>query len=125
MATKCRAINQAGKPCGAEPLPSGFCRWHDPALADRRREWSAKGGKGRSNKARAKARMPEPMSLADLRAVLSATIGGVLSREVEPGVGNCVANLARAMRDVTEASEIEERLAELEAAAGLRAKETA
>ena len=38
MPSGCQAINQAGKPCGAEALPTGFCRWHDPALAEQRRQ---------------------------------------------------------------------------------------
>jgi len=117
MATKCRATNQAGQPCGAEPYRDGWCRWHHPELGEQRREWSARGGRGKSNAARAAKRMPDAMTLADLRSVLSATIGAVVAGRIEPGVANAAANLGRAMIAATEASELERRLGELEAAA--------
>ena len=43
----------------------------------------------------------------------------VLAGKIEPGVGNAVANLARAAVAVREATELEARLAELEARAGV------
>ena len=119
---QCQAITKGGKRCGGTPVPGDvLCPWHAPAWAERRRQWSQRGGTNRSNRARARKGLPDPMGLNELRSVLSVTVRGVLAGKVEPGVGNCVANLARALKDVTEAAALEdfgERLAELERVAG-------
>ena len=121
---KCAATNAAGSPCSAQPVrPDGFCYWHAPAVAAERAAARRKGGANRSNTARAKRQLPAGVLTADeLRGLVGLTIRGVLTNRIEPGVGNSVANLARAYLAVTEATEHEERLAALEAAAGLGGK---
>ena len=120
MATKCGSTNQAGQPCGAVPYRDGWCRWHHPDLAEQRRAWSAKGGASRSNRARAAKALPaQAMSLEEVRGALSVALKGVLGGRLEPGVANAVAALGRALVTVTEASDLEKRIGELEAAAGI------
>ncbi len=116
---RCQAITKSGSPCGATPVPGGsLCAWHAPAWAEKRRQWSAKGGTGRSNAQRAKKRLPaETLSLTEVQAFLSFTLKATLAGKVEPGVANAVANVARTMTTVAQAGEIEERIAGLEAAA--------
>jgi hypothetical protein len=109
MATRCVGTNKSGKPCSAKPLPgSELCPWHDPAWAERRKEWSVRGGHGKSNRARAAKQLPAGVLSNDqLRGVLGVTIAKVLSGAVEPGVGSSVASLARAYVAVTEAGAVE------------------
>ena len=127
MPDRCEAVAKNGKPCSATPAPGlTRCAWHAPEWAERRREWSVRGGKGRSNAARAKRQLPAGILTADeLRGLVGLTIRGVLANKVEPGVGNSVANLARAYVAVTEATEHEERLAELERLAAVQGGRTA
>ena len=109
MAERCVGTNKAGQPCSAKPLPdSDRCPWHDPAWAERRWEWSIRGGHGKSNRSRAKKQLPAGvLSTDELRGVLGITIAKVLKGDVEPGVGSAVASLARAYVAVTEAGAVE------------------
>lgn len=96
-----------------EPLP-----WHDPSWEERRRQWSIRGGHGKSNAVRAKKRLPAGvLTLEELRGVVGLTIADVRAGRVEPGVGTSVAALTRAYVAVTEASvadDLSRRLDELE-----------
>ncbi len=120
-AERCQAITKSGSPCGATPVPGDtLCAWHSPAWAEKRRQWSKKGGAARSNRARAAKRLPaESLTLAEVQGLLSVALKGVLAGRIEPGVANAVANVARTMTTVAEAGELEERIRELEEAAGL------
>lgn len=109
MAERCVGTNKSGEPCAAKPLPgSNRCPWHDPAWEERRKAWSVRGGKGKSNEARARKQLPAGVLSNDqLRGVLGLTIAKVLNGAVEPGVGSSVASLARAYVMVTEAGAVE------------------
>jgi len=109
MVRRCKATTTAGSPCSAQPVRAdGYCWWHSPALTNERDEARRRGGAARSNKARAKKRLPAGvLSNDDLRGVLGLTIAKVLQGTVEPGVGSSVASLARAYVLVTEAGAVE------------------
>src|SRR5688500_15529235 len=92
-----------------------WCPWHHPDRAEQRRAWSAKGGRARSNAARARKALPDgALSASDLNGLLGTTLKGVLVGKIEPNVGNCVASLARAIRDVAGWADLDDRLAALE-----------
>src|SRR5687768_3006617 len=119
QAARCRATTKGGKPCGGTPVPGEpLCPWHSPSWAERRRQWSAKGGKGKSNASRARRQLPaEPMGTEELHAWLGVVFKRVIAGTTEPGVANAAANVARAMVAVAEAGAVEElqrRLGELE-----------
>lgn len=118
---RCRGTTKDGKPCAAKPRPgTARCPWHSDDLADRRREWSRRGGVNSSNKARARKHLPDgTMSAPELGGLLGLVLKGVIAGKIEPGVGNAAANIARAMNDVIKTADIEERLRDLEEAAGL------
>ncbi len=123
MPERCEAVAKNGKPCSATPVPGlGRCAWHAPEWAEQRREWSRRGGKGKSNAARMRRQLPEAMTPGEIQSLLGAVLKGVVAGRVEPGVGNAAANLGRAIVAVREATEYEERLAALEAAAGIAGK---
>jgi len=117
MPARCPAVNQDGSPCAARPSASGWCPWHDPALAEQRRENAIKGGRGRSSQARArKALKGGAGDLAGVQATLLAAIGKVEAGALDPGPANAMANLARAVVAVSGAADFDRRLAELERA---------
>ncbi len=126
MAATCQAIARSGRPCSSPPLAgSSWCWIHDPAAGEARREASRKGGHARSNQARARKRIPDAMGTDELNGYLSLLFKGVIGGRIEPKVGTAAATIARAMLEVRSASEIEDRLAELEKAAGLDGRKTA
>ncbi len=118
---RCVAVTRNGSPCEAKPRPgSDYCPWHDEGLATRRSEWSRRGGIGRSNKQRAAKQLPEEiLTPAVLQGLLGRTLRDVIAGRVEPGVANAAANLGRAIVAVRQATELEQRLTELEERAGI------
>jgi hypothetical protein len=122
-AAKCSAIARSGNRCSSSVLPgSAFCFVHDPNAAEARRDASRKGGRARSNKARAAKNLPEALTPDDLQSYLALTLRGVLSGRLQPAVGSCIAALARSIVTVREATELEGRVVELEQTAGLETK---
>ena len=120
-AAQCPTINKDGTPCGGTVLPGAtFCIFHDPDRAELRREASRKGGKAKSNTARARKKYVEGGLEPDqLQGLIGSTIVGVLSGRIAPNVANAVAALARTAVVVRDAAEVEERLAALEQRAGV------
>lgn len=114
MATRCHALNAQSEPCQAEPLKdSDYCVWHDPNLAERRREWSLRGGKGKANTARAKKRLKR-LDLDDIDGALCRALLDVLDGTLEPGVATAAASVARTIHAVRSATEHEQRIRALE-----------
>ncbi len=119
MLDRCRATTRAGAPCAARPLPGQrLCPWHAPQLAERRAEWSRKGGEGKGNARRASKELPPAMGGEELLATLTRVIRRVEAGELAPGPANAIANLARSMNATRELVELEQRLAAVEAAVG-------
>ena len=111
----CMGRNAAGKPCTAQPVrPSGWCYFHDPALAEERAEWRRKDGRSRSNEARAKKQIPAPMTAVELEGLLSQVLKAVIVGKIEPGVATAAAGVARAMIEVAKVGRLERQIAELE-----------
>jgi len=114
-AERCQAVTKSGNPCSATVVADGMCAWHAPSWAERRRQWSAEGGRKRSNASRARKDLPAGvLSTDELRGVLGITIAKVLKGDVEPGVGSSVASLARAYVVVSESGAVEALTARLD-----------
>jgi len=120
MAVKCSAIAKSGSRCDRPALAGGaFCLMHSPDHAEMRREASRKGGRARSNQARAAKAMPAALTGDELLALLSACLRRVEAGTLEAGPANAIAGLAKAITAIRESTDTEARLAELEARAGL------
>jgi hypothetical protein len=119
MDTQCKATSKSGAPCSAQPVrASGYCYWHDAELEHERQANRRRGGQARSNQARARRRyQKEQLSLNEVNGLLAVALKGVISGQMEPGVGSATAALARAIKDMTLATELEQRLQALEAQA--------
>jgi hypothetical protein len=119
-AVQCAAITRGGCRCASAVLPeSQYCWTHDPAAADRRREASRKGGKARANSERVKKLLPAAMAPEEIGGRLSQVYVDVIEGRVSPKIGTCAATIARALLEVREVGELERRLEELEARAGV------
>ncbi len=117
---RCQAIAKGGQPCSATPRSGRpYCLWHDPQADEARRELSRKGGHARSNASRARKAMK---SAADVTPVLWTALNDLAAGTLEPARGQAMASVARALVAVHEATEIEERLVALEAAAQIGGK---
>lgn len=122
MVTRCLATNERGERCQAQPVrASGYCYWHDPALAGERDRKRREGGANRSNARRMKKQLgAESLALADVDALLCVALKGVLAGRIEPGVGTAAATIAKAIISGRQATELEERLVDLERRLGAR-----
>ena len=106
--------NKDGTPCNAQVWRDGKCRWHHPDLAEQRTEERRRGGQNRSNAARArKAITSDLRDMGDVKSRLMTALEKVESGDLEPGQGNAMANLARAIATVAGVAEFEGQLAEL------------
>src|SRR4051794_5103148 len=120
MPSQCTARNKSGALCSAQAWRDDLCRWHHPALESQRAEERRRGGAARSNQARARKRLPSAvLTSSELQGLVGQVLRDVISGDIEPAIGNCVANLARSLVSVREATELEERLVALETAAGM------
>jgi len=122
MAAKCCAITRGGSRCNSPVLPDEeHCWMHSPAAAEARREASRKGGKARSNKARAAKLIPDAMSAEDLAGFLSLLFTSTMVGKIEPKIGTaCAAIAGRLLEAQTAAAQpsiddLQEQLATLRA----------
>lgn len=122
MPAICTASTRSGKPCRNAVHPGEeTCFFHLDPSHPARRESAARGGAARSNEARARRRAGDAeMTLADVRQLLGVSMTATIAGQIQPGVGSAMAALARAFVTVSEAGEIEERIARLEAAVAAR-----
>jgi len=121
MDRNCSATTKAGAPCSGPVLPGRDLCWaHDPALNQRRAEGQRRGGEARSNQARARRKFAAAALGSDqVLGLLSVALRDVIDGKLEPGIASAAANLGRAIVAVRGATELEARLAALEAAAGI------
>jgi hypothetical protein len=121
MVTPCAAQKHDGTACRARAARgSAYCLSHDPARAAQLAEARRKGGQGKAAKRRAMKELEErALSAAAFGGLIGAAALEVYAGKKSPAVANAIANLGKAALAIKEATEVEERLAALEAAAGL------
>ena len=113
---RCRGTTKDGTACRARPLPGDeWCPNHAPDHAEWRAERNRRGGRNKSNAARAKRAMPA--DLAGVGDMLLRAMHAVEAGTMEPAQGNTLANLARSYVAVTEYGEWAQRIERLEDAA--------
>lgn len=117
MQAKCSGTRRDGKPCGAPTMGgAAFCVSHDPARVVEMAAWRERGGRGKSNAARARKTLASAtLSAADLDAVLCSCLAKVIGGHVEPGVGTAAAAIAKAIIGLRQAGQLEAELAEMRA----------
>lgn len=116
MDTRCIHPTKAGKPCSAAHYRDGYCRWHHPDLEAKRQAERIAGGKAKANSARARKKvLAGGMELAEIDAALCTALLNVLSGDLEPGIATAAASVARTVSAIRAASDLETRIAALEA----------
>lgn len=115
MPDQCQAITKGGKRCRTKPQPgSPWCVFHDPDRAAQRSVWSAKGGSGRSNTARARKGLPAvPLTNAELHAYLSQGFRLTMVGKMEPGVYSVLCTGGKVLADLSRTVDLEDQLAEM------------
>lgn len=120
---QCSATRADGHPCTAWALPGrGLCIAHDADYRATHKAASRKGGRNKSTQARAAkqwAAVGREIDQGDLPAMLRAAIAAVWEGTLEPSQASAIATLAKTSVALTHDLELEERLARLEAAAGI------
>ena len=120
MTGKCSAITKAGARCTRPALAGGqHCLMHSPDHVEVRREAARRGGRNRSAKARAAKLIPEAMSAEDLAGHLSLLFTTTMAGKIEPKVATACATVARTLLEVRTATELEQRISELEGRAAV------
>ena len=99
MLRQCSGITKAGKRCNSLALPgSDFCISHDPTRVTDLAEYRKRGGKGRSNDARARKALTGGFKdVATAQAVLLQVLTKLYKGDFDPGLANAMANVARAI----------------------------
>ncbi|ACZ38915.1 hypothetical protein [Sphaerobacter thermophilus] len=119
MATRsdqCTATRRDGGRCTARALPGRpYCFAHDPELQAERTEARRRGGRNRAKVVRLRRLVPP--RLLPVFDQLEQALRDVLGGSLEPRRAMAAASVARALVDVLQAGELEERLRKLEEAA--------
>jgi hypothetical protein len=117
--SKCNHTKPDGTRCRANALPGKTrCTFHDPDLADQRAQGRRQGGVNRSKPA---ATLPPDTpdlslkSVEDVVKALATTFNAVRTGRLDARVGNCLGVLAGVLLKAIEGSDLEQRLAALEA----------
>ena len=117
----CTATTKNGSPCSATPrVGTGYCPWHDPDLADERHGWKINAGKSKSTRNRARKKiLSAALDLHEIDGALCRALLDVLDGTLEPNIATAAATVARTVSAIRTASEIESRIATLEAQVGI------
>jgi hypothetical protein len=119
--TKCEHVKDDGTRCRATRRSgSRFCFWHDPASRDQVVE-AARRGAAAIQERRQRVTIPDApdvllVSVDEVRILLADTITQVRRGHLETPVANCIGFLVQQAVKVIEMTELERRLAAVEAA---------
>lgn len=117
MDRRCIARNATGDPCQAQPVrPSGYCWFHDPAIAEERERKRREGGANRSNAARVRRKLAGDLKdLAGVKAMLLEAMQATKDGDLEPGILTALSTAARAVVAVAGVADFEAELAQMRA----------
>jgi hypothetical protein len=116
---RCLAARLDGHPCRSPAVtPAGFCFTHDPGLATQRDAARRRGGHNSARTVRLRGLVPRRLS--DVYDLLDNVLREVRSGKLNPPQASAMASVARAMVAASRLGELEERVRELEAKAGVR-----
>jgi hypothetical protein len=115
----CKAKTKAGNPCRALPGPDGYCTFHSPARADAQRAAHVRGGKASPTRVLKLDGAATLATAADVKELLAKVMLEVFNAPAAPQnlyrKARTVGYLAGVLLKALELTEIEERLAALEA----------
>jgi hypothetical protein len=116
MAKQCKAIKRDGDRCPNPASASGYCFTHDPAKAAQRSAARKLGGFNRKTAARVSGDEPIKIeSLADVLKLINAIIADTWQQDNGAARSRALLAAAESARGVLEVTDLEKRLAQLEA----------
>jgi len=118
MLRQCSGITKAGKRCNSMALPeSDFCISHDPTRIADLAEYRRRGGKGRSNDARARKALSGGFKdVQTAQAVMLMVLAKLNAGQFDVARANAMANVARAINDLAKTNAqatLEQQIADL------------
>lgn len=117
--TTCKAIAKSGRPCQSFAVTgSDFCVMHAPERAADMADARRKGGHARHGRQIGSVGVVQPVklaTLADVLGVIEGAVNDVLTLENSIGRARAIGYLAGAWGTLYESSELERRVAALEA----------
>ena len=121
--TLCQASTKNGRPCQLAALPGvAFCWWHDPDKAEARKLARSKGGRARQGRKLGPlvdGEYVEIRDLGDVVRIVERELNEVLHLDRSISRARAVGYLCGIVSGIYKDSELEARLAALEAQAGL------
>ena len=108
----CQATKKNGEPCNMKALSDGCCFAHSPALAEKRKEASKRGGAHSAKVERIKKLLPS--RFAPVSAMLEDVLEGLKSNKMDARTALAIANVSRVLVAVMNTGELEERLSLIE-----------
>jgi hypothetical protein len=119
---KCKFIDpETGRQCGMQAQVlgdgAGWCVNHDPALAEAKREWSARGGRTSRKVELIDVDEVEPIEdVVDLKRFLNSLLQWTIEGRVTPTQARSLVNVSNALKDTLalELFEMLQRLEEIE-----------
>jgi len=116
---RCEAVKANGEPCGAFAVRgSRFCFAHCPERAQERRAAQSRGGRARHRRVLQDGDRVHLETVADVVAVLESALGELVTLEPSVAKSRAVGYLCGQAVRALELSDIEARVAALEAAQG-------
>lgn len=112
---RCQAVTKLGAGCRAFAVRGGYCRTHDPALAEAVQAARARGGATSSKLRALRARRPRLDQPSGLVRWMAQLLGDVADGRVPPDVARTLFYGVGQQRALLETSDLERRLTELEA----------
>ena len=120
MARQCKARTKSGDRCNAAAGADGFCFAHSPSRTAERAAARKLGGFNRRAAARVSGEAVNVQSLADVLKLVNAVILDTWELENSPARNRVLLGCADTAIRVLQSSELEQRLAVIEAALKLR-----
>jgi len=119
---RCRASSSSGQPCQAYAVEgSEFCYWHAPELAEKRKVARSNGGRARHGRTLGTDRTPVKLeSLSDVVRLVERATNDLLQLETSVSRARALGYLASVATKALEVSDLEQRIARLEAEVGGR-----
>jgi hypothetical protein len=113
----CKQTKEDGTPCQTNAMAgSDYCFFHDPAKAAEREAAQRAGGSVGKTAVLPPDTPDVPLaSVADVIALLGRTVNQVRRGQIDPKVANAIGYLTATLLRALEQSDIEKRVAELEA----------
>ncbi len=120
MARQCKARTKSGNRCNAAASTDGFCFAHSPSRTAERAAARKLGGFNRRTAARVSGEAVNVQSLADVLKLVNAVILDTWQLENSPARNRVLLGCADTAIRVLQSSEIEQRIAAIEAALKIR-----